>query len=264
MNDECLAKACTWIDEHLELFHERSTRDLRWPPSLKSIAELGHAAVIIGARGDLARAQRWLERGWHALRLGDAVTDLLEVSAAAVTLLAPFRMAGFVSEELTTRTVARARAARCTPEEQFYVAAALGERRAGLLVSRPAPWSLDLRATYQLTHEVFYRTRWATDPDGLDDHETCWLRAWLPVWIQNEVERDDRDVVAELLIAAHAAGTCGDALAWEVLRRGQRDNGAVVRPANRRTDFGATGNHDFDEHHHSTLVAIMAWAACRH
>ncbi|MFN0253816.1 MAG: DUF6895 family protein [Kofleriaceae bacterium] len=264
MRDDCLAKACGWIDARLDLFRERTTRDARWPPSLKSIAELGHAAILVGARGDEERAQRWLAHAWRAMRDGDAVLDLLAHSAPAIVLLAPFRAAGLVDEDVVATAAARARTMRSTPEEQLYVTAALGDRPAGILAARPPPWSLDLRAAYQLAHEVFYRTRWGLDAHVLDAAEATWLRTWLPVWSQDAMEQLDLDLLAELAIAAHGAGACAEVASWDALRGGQRDDGAMARPPSRRVDFGATGDRDFDEHHHSTLVAIMAWAVCHH
>ena len=278
-----LAAACAWMDARLD----HLTADPASPrllPALKAIGELAHAGEIL-ARGGGDRAalgRRWLDHGWRALDGGALALDVVgrtPRNVLAAALLPAFRRAGFDHPGLAGAIARQLPRALLSDEEWAYLVPILGAvgvapppsapaaaARASILARRPAPWTLALAASYQLAHEVFYATAWASDPAALAPAAAAYVRRWLPAWLQLYVERANPDLVAELALTARCAGAAVAPAAWTLLAGAQRDDGAVRPPADRRVDLGADDPSDpaadnRARHLHPTLVAIMAWAA---
>lgn len=263
-------RAAAWLDAHVDGFRVESG-SLRFP-SIKAIGELAHAAERL-------RRPTWLAHAWHALEEGALLDTIIGEQPRHVlcaTLLPVFARAGLVSRELLAKLAQQAERAVLSREEWGYVAPALEAlgipapaaaiARRSLLAERPLPWILDLAATYQLVHETFYATDWGAAPERLAADSAQYLGHWLPVWTAFYCDAGDTDLVAELVLSAHCAGICAEPAAWRLLAAAQRSDGAVSPPAHRRVDFGATedARADFAHHQHTTLVAALAWASCRH
>lgn len=249
--------------------------------ALKSLGELGLAMSLVvreavAGADDAQTARVLLDFAWDQLEHG-AVLYRRQLhdpaNSVPMELCAPFARAGYHHEPLTALCahLCSSRAARTRellPNRQLAVIAAA--RQLGLpapvepmvLVERtwlggqPEPWMLTPANAYALTHTVFHLTDFGADPAGLAQQLQDYLHTWLPVWVEVFTETQRWDLLAELLIVDACLSTpAWYPQAWERLAQarypdGMVPNGVTRVPSDREKAFG--------NHHHPTLVAVIA------
>lgn len=278
-------RALSWLHRNREwgALPADATAELADPDRVyKPLGETALAASLmlregVAGAGDVAAAGDLLDFAWAQLRDGGLLyqrqlrhmlaTDPLELYAQFVragyhhdrlhTLIGYLSGLDSVrhAEQLPTRRLAVANAARQIGIDWGTDWAALAE--ATWLAGTPQPWAIDWSTAYHLTHTVFHLTDWGARPDGLPPRTQEYLATWLPVWLDVWQEAHEWDLVAELLIV----GACltephCDPADWELLASIQRDDGRVPRNGSDNDD--ADPARRFRNHHHTTVVAVIA------
>ncbi len=261
------------IDRALEwLIHHRG--EVATPTaSIRQVGELalvGDRLIREGvARGSAAWSdlgRQFLDEAWGALGRGERIRAVVEAEPAkslGVTAYGPIFRHGLRNAALEDSF---ARHAPAIPRPLAYVAA-LSMRPMQL----PLPWSIDdafkwsiagrallpWRLTrldeYLIPHIAWYEVEFAVA--GEPPRSRSYVSRWLPVWLRHCERSSSYDLLAEMIVAWHAAvDGCCPAAAWDVLARVQRRDGSVP--------FGTTGLAKDD--YHSTLMTVLAALWCRH
>jgi hypothetical protein len=249
--------------------------------AMKSLGELGLAMSLVvreavaGAE-DARLARALLDFAWDQLDQGGLLyRRQLHDPAKSVPMevYAPFARAGYRHQQLMELceylcSLRAARVRELVPNRQLAVVAAA--RQLGLpapvdplvlaertwLGGRPEPWMLTPANAYALTHTVFYLTDFGADPGGLPEELQEYLHTWLPVWVDVFTETQAWDLLAELLIVDACLSTpMSYPHAWEQFAQAQYCDGMVP---NGITRVPSDLSKAFGNHHHPTLVAVIA------
>lgn len=270
------------MDGHLAAFFvERSAEQLL--PSIKAIAELAHTAELLLRHPEAElrqQGQRWLEHAWAALDAGQLIARLVKAEPRlllAATTLVPFRLAGKSQDAAVTVIAEQVLRAPLTSPQWTLLSTVLptlgvplpdditsAARRGSVLVARPAPAQLSLESVYLLIHECLGRSAWTGDKLWATVEEQAYLDVLLPRLLAHFIEVRDTDVVAELVLTTHTLPLrcCADDV-WPYLLAAQEPSGRFCPPARRVTPLQRSDD-EFASGYHTTLVTIMALAACPH
>lgn len=249
--------------------------------ALKSLAELGLAMSLVvreavAGADDAQTARSLLDFAWDQLKHGAVLyRRQLHDPAESVPMefYAPFARAGYRHRELTALcahlcSLRAARVRELLPNRQLAAVAAA--RQLGLsapvdpavivertwLGGRPEPWMLTPASAYALTHTVFHLTDFGADPGGLPKELQEYLHTWLPVWVEVFTETQPWDLLGELLIVDACLSTpAWYPQAWARLAQAQYPDGMVP---NGITRVPSDLSKAFGNHHHPTLVAVIA------
>jgi hypothetical protein len=238
-------------------------------PFVKRTAELAFIAATLADAGD-PDGRAMLERCWTRLGRGAVLLHLAATIPAVATVYVPFWRHGLRSPALERAMVSIAPAA-AEPATRLLIACALRACElpapwplealldASWLGGFPATWRITDREAYVVTHLVLYLA-----PAGLlPARYRTYLRRALPAWIALFARAGDLDLVAELIMAAHALGDCVDTTEWQLLIDAQEPDGLVpFRLAWKGRE--APAETRFRCNYHSTLVALAACAMCSH
>jgi hypothetical protein len=276
------ARACAWVDSQLEHFRvDRAPVHLM--ATIKAVAELGHAAEVLGrsARpGAAETGRRWMDLAWERLDGGETIRQLVAADPqfvpVAITYL-PFALAGRVNERLRATVAAQLPRTVMDPLGWTMTVPALAilgvpatpimEERArpmSVLANRTRPELLPQDAVYLFAHECLYETRWGQRPPGWGATAAEYVLAALPALLERWRAAGDPDVLAELVAALHAVRPgCVPQAAWDLIGRAQQPAGNMA-PNRLVTIFPRLPHPVLTRTYHTTLVAIMAWAGCPH
>jgi hypothetical protein len=279
---DALVAGCGWVDGHLAAFFvERSAEQLL--PSIKAIAELAHAAELLLRHPDEGlqrRGQLWLEHAWAALDSGQLIARLIKAEPKlllAATTLVPFRLAGKAMDGVRSLLEQQAVLAPLAAPQWTLLSTVLptlgvalpedvasAALRGSVLAQRPAPAQLSLEAVYMLIHECLGRSAWTGNKLWATVEEQGYLDALLPRLTAFFLEAHDIDVLAELALATHTLPfACCSPQVWPCLLSAQEPSGRFCPPARRVTPLQRT-DEEFSSGYHTSLVTIMALAACSH
>ncbi|MEE4540470.1 hypothetical protein V2S66_00620 [Streptomyces sp. V4-01] len=255
--------------------------------TLKPLGELAELAQVIHALHPVApvreAAAELFGFAWKETRGGELFEEMVRGEPAAtypVELYGVFARAGLRhpgTDELIESTTAlrRWRVAREDHTRTLNVLNA--ERRIGLrphadfdaVLARtglghcPEPWSLDRRAAYGITHDVFHTADWGRTPDRLPAPLAEYLRLWLPAWTETWLEERLWDLAGEFLaVSACLPGAPYDPLAWRRLAAARSADGALPESGDPPPQ-DATEDERFTACYHSTLVAAFAATLAR-
>ncbi len=261
--------AQAWVRAHEPEFGLASDDPEERQSFLKRNSELAAIAGMLVDAGD-AEARGWIERCWQRFERGAVLAREIETMPALATTYVPFWRHGLRSAELEHAIASHA--ARAThPALRMLIGCAL--RACELpapwdvdqllaeswLASEPATWLITAEQAYIAAHVVLFLA-----PRGLvpAQHVPYLLRS-LPVWIAHFVRAGDLDLLAELVVVAHALGTCVPASEWQVLIDAQETDGMVpFRLAWRNREVAP--HVRFHGNYHSTLLTLAACATCAH
>ncbi|MFI1801146.1 DUF6895 family protein [Streptomyces sp. NPDC020379] len=286
--DRLVRGSLGWLEEARESF--------RLPPGvttgadsslpLKPLGELAELAQLIGALHPLDEirltARRLFAFAWNETRHGELFADLIRGEPFAiypVELYGIFAQAGLRHAEVDEllRTTTRLRGWRVAREDHTRTLGVLNaERRIGLrqhadfsavlaltgLGRLPEPWTLDRKAAYGMTHDVFHLTDWGRNRQGLSCELAGYLRLWLPAWLENWLEEQLWDLAGELLAATACLPNAPyDPVAWQRLADVQAADGSIpeIGAAPTSGDPGVL----FAACYHSTLVTAFAATLAR-
>lgn len=270
------------MDGHLaSFFVERSVEQLL--PSIKAIAELAHTAELLLRHPDAAlrqQGERWLEHAWAALDSGQLIARLVKAEPRlllAATTLVPFRLAGKSPDAAVAVFAEQVLRAPLTAPQWTLLSTVLptlgvplpddivsAAKRGSVLAARPAPALLSLESVYILIHECLGRSAWTGNKLWATVEEQTYLDVLLPQLAAHFVQARDMDVVAELVLATHTLPLlCCAEDVWPCLLSAQEPSGRFCPPARRVTPL-QRGDDEFASGYHTTLVTIMALAACPH
>jgi len=136
-----------------------------------------------------------------------------------------------------------------------------GSLREGYIARREDPSGFDRTAVYQLTHEVFvpYEYGERLDADPFDAEDKAYLRSSLEGLISKYIERDDPDLVAELVSCMRflrfvESPSFRDGLRF--LLASQNDDGSWGDAGRVMRDYGHAGKYRITLH--TTTVALDA------
>lgn len=272
--------ACAWIEANLARFVVAGADVTARMASIKAIGDLAHAADVLERAGD-PRGTAWLTAATAALAGGERIRELIAASPmyapAAVTFL-PFELAGRGNPALIATLAAQVTRAELPPLawtmlvptlELYGIAPTAAMRaaaaRTSVLANRTPAARLPEDAVYVLAHECMYATRWGRTRPAWDDATSAYAARALPELIDRAIAARDADLLAELVLATHAAlDICVAPAAWDMLAAAQAPAGNVEPPATLITMFPRLPHPTLGRTYHTTLVAIMAWSACRH
>jgi len=279
-----LAAACTWIEGQLDRFTaDRRDGSPGHLASIKALGDLAHGADVLARSPVPELAERgriWLELAAHRLAGGERIRELIAASPmyapAAVAYLA-LELAGRRNPALTATLAAAVTRAQLPPLAWTMLVPTLellgiapsaamhrDARRMSVLASRTPADAMPADAAYVLAHECLYATRWGRDQPRWDDETAGYVAVALPALIERATSARDVDLLAELIAAGHAAlGTCVAPQAWQTLAAAQTPAGNL-EPAPLVTMFPRLAHPALGRTYHTTLVAIMAAAGCRH
>jgi hypothetical protein len=277
-------RAWNWLQTRRDCFRTQpAPRDdpAAW---LKPIAELVMLTAVVlreGVSGErqTASARAMLEFCFYDVLGGGEVLDRAQRGAPLCTAAAElyvflyqngYRHAGFEETLRTLRTLHAWSARQLPPYRRLGLAVAEHELglsaatepdldallAATLLGQQPEPWMIDRSLAYDLTHTIFYLTDWGARPEHVPNHIADYFELWLPVWLQECDERQQWDLLAELLAAdACLPQPSLDADSWQLLARTQTSDGALPLE-------GAFPTGDprevFDLVYHPTLATALA------
>lgn len=129
---------------------------------------------------------------------------------------------------------------------------------------RPEPWSLDLRALYGITHDVFHLTDWGRDPAALPPVLAAYLRLWVPAWLETWLEEELWDLVGELIaVLACLPEPVPVPDAWRRLVAGARADDGSLPERGAPPAPGTAPQEAFRACYHSTLVTAFAATLAR-
>lgn len=234
---------------------------------IKRTAELATVAEVLAHNGD-ARGREMVETCWKRFECGAALARVAHFPAV-VTAYVPFYRQGLRDAKLETALAASAHSAT-TPDVRLLVACALRACElpspwdleellaASIIGQRPPSWRITDRDAYVITHVILY----LAPTNALSNEHRNYLRRTLPVWIAIFGRAQHVDLVAELVMAAHALGDCVAHPEWSILCDAQEADGLVVF----RSDWRGRvpPEQRFANNYHSTLVAFAACVMCTH
>lgn len=257
--------AAGWIDGRLREFvlapWQRGAQDERFWASLKAVGELAHAGDWLSRTVDPIRGRRWLDHACREVRDGELLRAVLARDPRflpAVLVVVPFHLAG--RGDPATVDVVRAQLPHATLSdlEWTFVAPALeilgvahDRGRRGLAAGPGAD------AAYVLAHECFYATRWGHGRAA--DEDRAYAARTLPAMIASA--RSNVDLLAELVLAACCMEVPIDAGTLEMLDAAQASDGSITPPSHVSTRLPRFAHPTMQRTYHTTLAAIMAWAA---
>lgn len=263
------ARARGWIATHDAAFARGPDEAVDALAFVKRVAELAVIAdALIGAGDPDGRAV--LETCWDRLERGAVLARLAPATPPVATVYVPFWRHGLRNEELERLLVAAAAAVDERPVRLLITCALRAcelaapwdldaQLRDSWLGSIPATWQVSSREAYIVTHVVLF----LAPANLLPVPYRTYLRRAIPAWIALFARAGDLDLVAELVMTAHALGDCVDAAEWQFLLAAQEDDGMMpFRLAWRGQQVAAEAR--FLANYHSTLVTLAACAMCTH
>ena len=255
-------RARAWLDHSLSEFPVIADGE-SVPLAIKRIGELAMVAGILVDHGD-ATARPWLELCWQWFDHGAALARWTADQPAFAAIYPAFHRHALRSDDVE-RAIAGALPAIVDPALRLLQASALAS--CGL----PSPWDLDAlldeswpaaplvdaRAAYIATHVVLFLA-----PVGrLAERHREQVRRSLPQWIARFAGAGDLDLVAEMIMVAHALGGCVPEADWNVLADAQEDDGLVPFRAAWR-GRSVPPRVRFRASYHSALVTLAAASMC--
>lgn len=287
--DRMATSALNWLDRMRPCFRLPAdvTTDADPNTTLKPLGELAELTHLIRTHHPLP-AVRDLADGlfgfaWQETRDGALFGELIRREPRAtypVELYGVFAQAGLRDpgvEELV-RTTTGLRGWRVAREDHTRTLGVLNaERRIGLrhhadfdavlamtgLGRAVEPWTLDRRAAYGVTHDVFHLTDWGRARQRMPVASAEYLRLWIPSWLENWLEEELWDLVGELLaVAACLPDPVPDAAAWRLLAGAQGADGGVPETG-AAPPPGTAAAEAFTACYHSTLVTAFAATLAR-
>ncbi|MFG2892381.1 DUF6895 family protein [Streptomyces sp. NPDC048248] len=276
---------------------ERAHAHFRLPPNvttdadpnltLKPLGELAELTQLIRTSHPRSAVRKQADGlfafAWEETREGELFAELIRGEPRAtypVELYGVFAQAGLRSaavEELLPATT-RLRSWRVAREDHTRTLGVLNaERRIGLcphaafdavleltgLGSMPEPWTLDRKAAYGVTHDVFHLTDWGRARGRLSEELAEYLRLWLPAWLDTWLEEQLWDLVGELLaVTACLPSAPYDPVAWRRLADAQAADGSVPEMGDPPPDASDSAEA-FTACYHSTLVTAFAGTLAR-
>jgi len=278
----CLDRACAWVERQRPAFRVERKRE-SIAAAVKAVAELAHAADFL-LRSPAARhhaaAQAWLDQAWAELEQGELLRELIAANPRLIpfaTALLPFHLRGYRNPTLVSTIAAQARCVRMGPLNWTLLVPVLRlldldptpemcaqADSLSVLQSQPHAQAMPADAVYVLTHECMYACGLGRYPLRGTESQAAYLRHVLPELVERFVDMKDADIVAELLLACHAVAIQPTARAEQILITAQIADGCVMTvdasqlPA---TILPRFSHPRLGRHYHTTLVAIMAWAA---
>ncbi|MFF3745632.1 DUF6895 family protein [Streptomyces kronopolitis] len=286
--DRMVRGSLGWLDEARGFFRlpPNVTTDADPNLTLKPLGELAELTQLIGVlhpRDEIRRSARGLFAfAWNETRDGELFAELIRGEPFAtypVELYATFAQAGLRhadADELVATTT-RLRGWRVAREDHTRTLNVLNaERRLGLrqhadfaavlaltgLGRLPEPWTLDRKAVYGLTHDVFHLTDWGRNRQRLSPEAAGYLRLWLPSWLDTWLEEEMWDLAGELLaVTATLPDAPYDAEAWQRLAAVQAADGSV--PEIGAAPTSGDPAETFLACYHSTLVTAFAATLAR-
>ena len=138
--------------------------------------------------------------------------------------------------------------------------------RRGVLANRPAELvTMPADPVYLMTHECFYSSHWGHIRPLYGHLIVEYVADMLPKLVAYYRAKGHADLLAELILASHTQGlACPPASAWDILVAAQSSDGNIVPPENPGTDYPRLAHSILPRTYHTTIVSIMAWAACGH
>ncbi|MFH8570159.1 DUF6895 family protein [Streptomyces sp. NPDC017993] len=276
---------------------ERARAHFRLPPNvttdadpnltLKPLGELAELTQLIRTSHPRAAVRKQAAGlfafAWEETRDGELFAELIRGEPRAtypVELYGVFAQAGLRNtavEELLPATTGL-RSWRIAREDHTRTLGVLNaEQRIGLrphaafdavlkltgLGSMPEPWTLDRKAAYGVTHDVFHLTDWGRARGQLSGELAEYLRLWLPAWLETWLEEQLWDLVGELLaVTACLPAAPYDPVAWQRLADAQAPDGSVPEIGGAPPGPG-DGAEAFTACYHSTLVTAFAGTLAR-
>jgi hypothetical protein len=263
------ARARAWVTAHDASFARMPDEPPDSLPFVKRVAELAVIADVLIRVGD-PDGRTLLETCWDRLERGAIIARLAPATPPVATVYVPFWRHGLRNAELETAVVASASAVDERPV-QLLITCALRAceltapwdldalLRDSWLGSFPGTWQVSSREAYIATHIVLF----LAPTELLPAAYRTYLRRAIPAWIALFARAGDLDLVAELVMTAHALGDCVDAAEWQFLFAAQEPDGLMpFRLAWRGQEVPAEAR--FLANYHSTLVTLAACATCSH
>ncbi|GAA2949625.1 DUF6895 family protein [Streptomyces enissocaesilis] len=286
--DRIVGDGLGWLDEARPYFRlpPNVTTDADPDLTLKPLVELAELTHLIKTSHPLpglrSVADGLFAFAWSETRDGKLFTELIRGEPHAtypVEIYGVFAQAGLrdraVDELLATTT--RLRGWRVAREDHTRTLSVLNaERRIGLpphadfgavleltnLGLLPEPWTLDRKAAYGLTHDVFHLTDWGRARGRLSRPFAHYLRLWLPAWLENWLDEQLWDLAGELLaVTACLPAAPYDPVAWQRLAEAQVPDGSV--PAAGAAPPAGDRAGAFAACYHATLVTVFAGTLAR-
>ncbi|MGW0552172.1 DUF6895 family protein [Streptomyces altiplanensis] len=286
--DRMAGDSLGWLDRaraHFRLPPDVTTDadpDLSLKP-FGELAELTHLIRTSHPRADLRSvADGLFAFAWSETRDGKLFAELIRGEPHAtypVEIYGVFAQAGLrdtaVDELLATTTGLRNwRIARGDHTRTLSVLNA--EQRIGLrrhadfravleltgLGLTPEPWTLDRKAAYGLTHDVFHLTDWGRARGRMSRPLAGYLRLWLPAWLESWLDEEMWDLAGELLaVTACLPAAPYDPVAWQRLAGAQAPDGSVPAMGAAPPEGDRAGA--FAACYHATLVTAFAATLAR-
>jgi hypothetical protein len=272
-----LGSACRWIDSQLPQFELRDEGPLAWMARLKALGDLAHAGDVLARSSDAnhTSGERWLDFATVELDSGEPIRRLIETNPlyvpTAVTAL-PLLLSGRARPELVEALARQVRRASLPalawtmlvptlelcgiePTAAMYASA----RSLSPIAQRCPAELIPFDAAYVLAHECMYATRFARALPRWSEAIDLYVRAALPLLAARARAARDPDLWAELALAYRAV--TGDRFEGEdILVDAQTPAGNITPVPQLVSIFPRFPHPTQSRTHHTTLVAIMAWA----
>ncbi|SFF58255.1 hypothetical protein SAMN05216251_12020 [Actinacidiphila alni] len=287
--DSMAGSALRWLDGMRDCFRLPAdvTTDADPNLTLKPLGELAELTHLIRTRHPRADVRTLAEGlfafAWEETRGGALFGDLLRGEPRAtypVELYGVFARTGLRHpgvEELI-RTATGLRGWRVAREDHTRTLGVLNaERRIGLpehadfaevlamtgLGCRSEPWTLDRKAAYGVTHDVFHLTDWGRARERMPADLAEYLRLWVPSWLECWLEEELWDLAGEwLAVSACLPVPVQDPAAWRRLAAAQAPDGSVPESGTEPPP-GPDEADAFTACYHSTLVTAFAATLAR-
>ena len=285
---KAIERAQSWLDAHHHRFgllpacRDSDDYQRRFKPFVE-LALLTHVLTREHHRRAKARwvgwAERTAERLWpHAEWEGLIESFRLHTASTLGLAIYPFLMSAlgrtspFAAEAKALLESSFAQAQERTPMREMdyqFTRRCMGAEMSTDVVREQIersvlrrefdPLLIDTDALYDLTHVVFYATRFGCDPwRAPRESVDCWLAGVLAPMTLARFLMDDCDLGAELLLVHFYTGRPLDPCTADCVERllaGQLTTGAFRGPSDSKDE-----RDEFDANYHTTLVAIAALA----
>jgi len=270
-----LRRACSWIDSRLgdfALAPARSDHDEPFWASLKALAELAHAGDFLHRAKD-PRGARWVNHAWQQVRHGELLHEVLAKDPRllpVILTMIPFHLTAHHHAGVLAIAREHVPRAELSALEWTFVIPALeilgiavaddirarGRARSVRHGESPAA-DLQDDAAYILAHECFYAARWGHASPLPDEY----LASTLPMLVERARANADADLLAEVILASRCSNIRYDPRVFEVLAAAQTPAGNILPPPRLETQHRRFVHPTMSRTYHTTLAAIMAWAA---